>query len=858
MPSSSLIPNDPTLLLTNAGMNQFKPYFLGLQKPPYVRAASVQKVFRTSDIENVGHTDRHCTFFEMLGNFSFGDYFKKEACRWGWELSTDGFGLDPERLWVTIFEADDETEGIWRDEVGVPAARIVRRGADDNFWDMGVAGPCGPSSEIFYDRGPEHGEEGGPAVDEDRYLEFWNLVFIQNVRDDAGNVTGDLPNRNIDTGLGLERLCVILQKAESVFQTDLLASQLEVAQRMTGIRYESDPKADVSLRVIAEHGRATTFLIADGVVPSNEGRGYVLRRMLRRLVSHARRLGVGQPVMAELVDATVDVEGEAFPELVQNKAFVLQVAASEEERFGTTYRQGMALLEGEIARAKSSNTGVLPGDAAFKLHDTFGFQEQLTIELAAEEGLAVDTEEFARLMEEQRRRAQRAAKKGDVAEGPLGDVAQSTGPTEFVGYERTRAEARLVGMVGDEGRVEVAVEGRRVRVVLDRTPFYAEGGGQVGDAGSVRTAGGSLRVSNTRPGPGGIIVHEAVVESGEVRQGEQAEGLVDEERREATARSHTATHVLHHTIRQSLGEHARQAGSLVAPGRLRFDFTHFESVPRRRLEDMEYVANRRLADDEPVRAYETTYEFARSQGAIALFGEKYGDLVRVVEVGDYSVELCGGTHVHHTGQVALLRLVSEASIGSGLRRLEAVVGPDALRQINVERRLLEEVTEALGGPADAARAPERIRNAMGRIKELESELGTMRKAARGLEAERLAGTVEDVEGVSLVVAGLRAREATELRELALALRGRLEPAGPAAAVLGSADGERALLVAVCTDDLIRRGVTAPALIQGAAEVIGGRAGGKPALAIGGGSRVEALPEALGDVRKRLSSLISTR
>nr|MBA3728690.1 alanine--tRNA ligase [Actinomycetota bacterium] len=371
------------------------------------------------------------------------------------------------------------------------------------------------------------------------------------------------------------------------------------------------------------------------------------------------------------------------------------------------------------------------------------------------------------------------------------------------------------------------------------------------------TADGLLRVTNTRPGPGGIIVHEAVVESGEVRQGEQAEGLVDEERREATARSHTATHVLHHTIRQSLGEHARQAGSLVAPGRLRFDFTHFESMPRRRLEDLEYVANRRLADDEPVRAYETTYEFARSQGAIALFGEKYGDLVRVVEVGDYSVELCGGTHVHHTGQVALIRLVSEASIGSGLRRLEAVVGPDALRQINVERRLLEEVTEALGGPADAGRAPERTRQAIGRIKQLESELGAMRRAARGLEAERLAGTAEGVEGVSLVVAGLRAREATELRELALALRERLEPAGPAAAVLGSADGERAMLVAVCTDDLIRRGVTAPALIQGAAEVIGGRAGGKPALAFGGGSRAASLPEALEDVRKRLSSLIST-
>ena len=854
VPSSSLIPNDPTLLLTNAGMNQFKPYMMGLQEPPYRRAATVQKVFRTSDIENVGHTARHLTFFEMLGNFSFGDYFKSEACLWAYELVTGAFSLDPQRLWVTVFEPDDETIDIWVDEVGVPRDRVVRRGREDNFWWMHVAGPAGPNTEIFVDRGPRYGREGGPAVDEDRFMEIWNVVFMQNEVDERGEVLADLPQRNIDTGSGLERVAVILQEKDNVFETDLLAPLLETAQSLTGRRYGEDEKGDVSLRIMAEHGRATTVLMADGVLPSNEGRGYVLRRMLRRAVTHAKRLGVDRPVMTDLADTTIGILGDTYPELVSNKAFVLQVAASEEDRFLRTYAQGMSLFEEEVERATASGTGVFPGDAAFRLHDTFGFQEQLTLELAADAGLAVDTDTFGRLMEEQRTRAQQAHRRGDVAEGPLGEVAQIAGPTEFVGYEVLEAEGRVVGLVGRDATQEVAAEGDTVRVVLSRTPFFAEGGGQVGDAGTLRAAAGVARVTDTRPGPGGTTVHEAVVEQGELRQGEEVQAVVDADRRAATARSHTATHVVHHSIRQLLGEHARQAGSLVAPGRLRFDFTHYEGVPRDVLEEVEYVVNSRLAQDEPVRAYETTAEFARSQGAMALFGEKYGDIVRVVEVGDYSIELCGGTHVRHTGEVALVRVVSEGSIGSGFRRVEALTGPDALQHVNAERRLLEEVVEALGG-GDPAAAPERVRQAVGRIKQLETELGKIRKADREREVERLAASAMDVAGVPLVVARLEGQDADALREMATSLRSRLEPRGRAAAVLATSAPGRGLLVAACTKDLVAAGVTAPALLEPAARAIGGGAGGKPPLAFAGGPRAEGVADALATVPDRLVALL---
>jgi len=852
VPSSSLIPGDSSLLLTTAGMVQFKPYFLGQQEPPYPRAATVQKSFRTTDIENVGRTIRHLTFFEMLGNFSFGDYFKEGAIAYAWELVTEGYGLAPDRLWATVYEKDDEAEELWR--TYLPAERIVRRGMDDNFWSMGVAGPCGPCSELFVDRGPSYGPDGGPAVDEERFLEIWNLVFMQYERDDDFNLVGELGKKGVDTGSGLERVAIVLQQTPSVYETDLFAPILDTAQSVTGRRYGIDERDDLSLRILTEHGRAVTFLIADGVVPSNEGRGYVLRRMLRRIVLHGRKLGVERQVAGPLVERTVETLGEPWPDLVERKAFVLQVAASEEEHFGATLRQGMVLFEDQVGRLKEAGETRFPGDAAFRYHDTYGFPIELTMELAQEQGLEVDTGTFERLMAEQRERS-RDAMKGVGDQSALVEVAREAGRTDFLGYERLEAQGQVVGLLRGGTRVEAAGEGDNVEVVLDRTPFYAEAGGQVGDAGVVRTETGEVRVEDAVDGPGDVTVHRGRVTRGEVRAGQEAQAEVDDARRAATARSHTATHVVHWTLRHLLGEHARQAGSLVAPGRLRFDFTHFEPLSRDRLEEVEGVANARLAEDAPVRPYETTFEFARSQGAIALFGEKYGDIVRVVEIGDYSVELCGGTHVPHTGQVALALITSEQSVGSGLRRIEALVGPEALEHVHRERRLLEEVAEALDA-GDPRLAPERARRAAARIKELETALGAVRSQERAGRVESLAAGASDVAGVRLVVAELPGEDAGALRELALKLRDRLERDGHGAVVLGTADGAKATLVASCTKPLVDRGVTAPRLIERAAEAVGGRAGGKPHLAFGGGGKPGALAEALGGVPDRLAALLS--
>jgi alanyl-tRNA synthetase len=853
VPSSSLIPNDRSLLLTTAGMVQFKPYFLGQQEPPYRRAASAQKSFRTTDIELVGHTDRHMTFFEMLGNFSFGDYFKEDAVAWGWELVTEGFGLDPDRLWATVFETDDDAAQIWADLVKMPPERIVRRGKKDNFWWMGVAGPCGPCSEIYVDRGPEYGRPGGPDADEDRYLEIWNLVFMQNLCDDDMNIIGELPAKNVDTGMGLERMAVILQGVGSAFETDLVRPILETAEDVTGHRYGVEDRTDVSLRILAEHGRATTFLIADGVLPSNEGRGYVLRRLLRRIVWHARRLGMEKEVSTRLAERTIELMGDTYPELVERKALVLQVAAAEEESFDRTLRQGLERFQDEVKKTKARGEKTFSGEAAFRAHDTFGFPSELTNELAREHGLEVDTATFERLMQEQRARA-RAAAKGGPEEQALVELGQEAGRTEFLGYERLDAEGRLVGLVAEGQLVKSAGEGSEVELVLDRTPFYAEGGGQVGDAGRIRGPAGALDVHDTVMGPGETIVHRARVDEGEVRVGDEVEAHVDRERRAATARSHTGTHVLHWTLRRLLGDQARQAGSLVAPGHLRFDVTHFEGLSRDLLDRVEGVSNRRLVDDDPVRAYETTFDFARSQGAIALFGEKYGEIVRVVEVGDYSVELCGGTHTAHTGQVAPLLLASEGSIGSGVRRIEAFVGPDAVSWVNTERKILDEVTEALGA-GDPQQAPERARRAISRIKELETQLGALRRGQRGQRVEELVAGADDVTGVRLVVAEVAGEDAAGLRELALKLRDRMERDGHGAAVLGSADGKRALLVASVTGELVSRGVQAPALLEAAAKQIGGGAGGKPHLAFAGGAQANALPAALSGIPDRLAALL---
>ena len=849
VPSSSLIPpSESGLLLTNAGMNQFIPYFLGHAQPPFPRAVTVQKVFRAVDIDLVGHTARHLSLFEMLGNFSFGDYFKAESCRWGYELVTEVYGIEPDRLWVTVFRTDDEAIGIWRD-IGIPAERIVRRGEEDNFWWTHAAGPAGPCSEIYVDRGPKYGAEGGPEVDEERHIEIWNHVFMQDEVDDHMRIVRELPNKNIDTGASVERLAVVLQDVDHAFGTDLLRPLVEVAESLSGRRLGQDERDDVSLKVIGEHGRATTFLIADGVQPSNEGRGYLVRRMLRRVVSHARRLGIDQEVMPALVARTVERFGHVYPELVENRAYVEQVASSEEGRFAGTLRQGMTLFETEIAKAAGGER--LPGDVVFKLHDTFGFPKELTSELAAEAGLEIDDERFEALMEEQRERAKRSAKNVRVEE-ELSTVAGEAGTTEFVGYQTLESDGRLLAMIGPGGREPVATEGEEVRFVLDRTPFYAESGGQVGDQGVVRAPGGTIAVTDAQFGPGDIIVHTGVVRSGEIREGEEVHGEVDAARREATARAHTATHIVHWTLRHVLGDHARQAGSLVAPGRLRFDFPHHSAVPRDVLEEAEELANRRLAEDGQVTIYETTMDEAKNQGAIALFGEKYGDFVRVVEVGDYSVELCGGTHVHHTGEIALVRILHEASIGAGMRRVEALVGRDALREINMERDLLYAIARELG--TDRKGALERARHYAERVKQLESELGKQAKQELRDRAEQLATGAKVVEGAKLVTAAVDA-DADELRSLAQDMANRLEGPAGAAVVLGTGQGGKALLVAASTKNLIARGVTAPALLEPARKIVRGGAGGKPNLAFSGGPKGEAFHEAIDAVEPRLKELL---
>jgi len=863
VPSSSLIPPPESgLLLTNAGMNQFIPYFLGHSPAPFPRATTVQKCFRAVDIDNVGHTARHLTMFEMLGNFSFGDYFKRESCGWGFELVTEVFGVEPDRLWVTVFEGDEETIGIWED-IGIPSDRIVRRGKADNYWWTHAAGPAGPCSEIFVDRGPKYGPEGGPAVDEERYLEVWNHVFMEDEVDDRATVLGELPAKNIDTGASVERLATVLDDLDSFFETDLMRPLVEVGESLSGKRYGKDEEADVSLRIIAEHGRATTFLIADGVLPSNEGRGYVLRRMLRRVVSHARRLGIERDVMPRLVETTVGILGDVYPELVENRAYVEQVATSEEERFAATLRQGMALLEERVdalvrvstveAKADVPSPKVIPGELVFKLHDTFGFPKELTRELVEDVGLSVDEEGFEALMAEQKGRAKKAAKKERLGED-LVEVAASAGGTEFLGYQTLDAEGRVLAVLTDAGRADVAGEGGEVRLILDRTPFYAESGGQIGDHGYVRTSGGVVRIVDAQWGPGETIVHAGIVQSGEVREGEEARAEVDEVRREATARAHTATHVVHWTLKNVLGQHARQAGSLVAPGRLRFDFPHHSQVPRDVLEQAEEIVNRRLAEDQPVRIYETTFDEAKNQGAIALFGEKYGGFVRVVEVGDYSTELCGGTHVSRTGNVALVRILGEASIGAGMRRVEALVGPDALKEINVERELLHAVVQALGA-GDPHTAPGRARQLVEQVKRLESELGKVRKGDVKARVERIAGRATPVAGVPLVASPERA-SADELRELAQGAVGKLEGENGAAVVLGSDADGKALIVAACSKNLVARGVTAALLLEQAAKAIGGGAGGKPTLGFAGGPRGEAVKDVIGAIPARLEELLT--
>src|SRR2546421_996422 len=744
--SASLIPHDPTLLFTVAGMVPFKPYFTGDEKPPYPRATSVQKCVRAggkhNDLDDIGRTNRHFSFFEMLGNFSFGDYFKAEAIPWAWEFSRDVLELDTDRLWVTIHEPDDEAERIWRAVVGLPEERIQRMG-DDNFWRMADTGPCGPSSEIFWDLGEQFGAGGGPARgSEDRYIEIWNLVFMQFDAQPDGKLT-PLPKPSVDTGAGLERNLMVLQGVDSIFDIDVFGPLIRAAEAATNTRYGSGAEDDLALRILAEHARTMTFLVSDGVVPSNEERGYVLRRIIRRAVRYAYRLGARTMVTPTLVDATVEVMGEAYPDLVKQHDVIVKVVAREEERFRQTLERGLDLLDDVLAE------GDVSGERAFFLHDTLGFPVDLTREIAEERGRRVDDDGFRARMEEQRTRAREAVHaEGGKDSAPVElyrELVDDFGETEFTGrHEYETTDAKVLALISGSERLAQAGEGAKVDVVLDRTPFYAESGGQVGDTGTLATGDGrsQLSVLDTQYGiPGSLVLHRAEVVRGELAEGDSVTAAIDAERRDRIRRNHTATHILHWALREVLGPHVKQAGSLVAPDRLRFDFSHHEALTRDQVDRIEALANAEIIADSPVRHYETTKEHAESLGAIAFFGDKYGDLVRVLEAGEHSIELCGGTHVHALGFIGPIKIVSEGSIGANLRRIEAVTGDGALAYIHDEEVALRDLADTLKvGVVDL---PARVDGMLQRIKELEDQVATARSREATAEAGTLAAAASD-------------------------------------------------------------------------------------------------------------------
>jgi alanyl-tRNA synthetase len=853
-PSSSLVPDDPSLLLTTAGMVQFKPVFLGTKDLGVTRATTVQKCVRTTDIDIIGTTGRHHSFFEMLGNFSFGDYFKSEACAWAYEYSVDVLGLEPDRIWYSIFEDDDEAEEIWAEEVGVPRERIVRMGAEDNFWSAGPTGPCGPCSELYYDQGPEVGcedEDCAPGCDCDRYVEYWNLVFMQFDRQEDGELL-PLPKKNIDTGMGLERLAAILQGVPSNFETDILKTLMDTAEELTGATYGSSEKASVSLRILADHSRAVTFLVADGVLPGNEGRGYVLRRLLRRAIRHGRMLGRTEPFMVAMIEKVIELMGDAYPEIVEHAELIRRIAESEEERFSATLRQGLAFLDEEIAALSSQDSTVLDGSKAFTLHDTYGFPVELTAEIAAENGLTIDMEAFEREMDAQRERA-RAAVQDESWDG-LGslysEVLAEYGPTEFVGYQHDDAEAKVVALIVDGARVDSVDAGQQVEMVLDRTPFYGEQGGQVGDAGTVASPDGAVfEVQDTRIPEEGLTAHIGVVESGGFSVGEEAGATIDVMRRERIRRNHTATHLLHWALRLVLGDHVKQSGSLVAPDRFRFDFTHFEAPTHEQLEKIERMVNHKLMENHPVRAYETSLATAKESGVTALFGEKYGEFVRVLEVGNFSKELCGGTHVSRTTEIGLLRVISEGSVGANLRRIEAVTSFDALDYVAKEEQEILEAAEVL--KVQKFDVSERVGTLVTKLKDMESAAARTKAAISDAAIATLLEQQVDV-GYPLLVAAGGELLPKGMRGVADILRSRM---GGGAVVLAGTDVEsgKPLLIAAASDDAVAAGFDAGAVIKAAAPAIKGGGGGKPAMAQAGGSDASGIDEALRIAREMLGA-----
>ena len=840
VPSSSLVPNnDPTLLFTNAGMNQFKDCFLGQEKRAYTRATSSQKCVRAggknSDLENVGYTARHHTFFEMLGNFSFGDYFKKDAINFAWTFLTGVLKLPKDKLWVTVYASDDEAYDIWTKDVGVPAERMIRIGdnkgapyASDNFWTMGDTGPCGPCTEIFYDHGPEiwGGPPGSPDEDGDRYIEIWNNVFMQFNRT-ADGVLHPLPAPSVDTGMGLERISAVMQHVNSNYDIDLFQSLLTAAADAIGCANEGQ----ASLKVVADHIRSCSFLIADGVLPSNEGRGYVLRRIIRRACRHGNKLGATGNFFYKIVAALVAEMGESFPELVREQANIERVLKAEEEQFSKTLEQGLKILELDLAELKGT---VVPGDVVFKLYDTYGFPMDLTADIARERNLTVDEEGFEREMEAQRVRARSASSFGlDYNTLVKVDV-----PTEFVGYNATQASAKVVALYKEGQSVASLNEGDEGVVILDQTPFYAESGGQVGDCGYLQAGAARFDVRDTTK-TGGAFLHHGVVAAGGLKVGETVDAQVDADVRHATALNHSATHLLHAALRQVLGEHVQQKGSLVDSQRMRFDFSHFEAIKPEQIKALEDIVNAEIRKNTPVETEETDIETAKQKGAMALFGEKYGDSVRVLSMGgDFSVELCGGIHAKRTGDIGLMKIISEGGVASGIRRIEAVTGAAALAYLNAAEEQLKEAASLVKGSRE--NLVDKLSAVLERNRQLEKQLEQLQAKAASAAGDDLSSSAVDVKGVKVLTARLDGQDGKALLALVDQLKNKL---GRAVILLGSVHEDKVVLVAGVTKDLTGQ-LKAGDLMKQAAAAVGGKGGGRPDMAQGGGVDAAALDAAL--------------
>lgn len=847
VPSFSLVPkNDKSLLLINAGMAPLKPYFTGSQEPPKRRMATCQKCVRTGDIENVGKTARHATFFEMLGNFSFGDYFKKEAIEWAWEFMTERMGIPEDKLWVSVYYEDDEAYEIWNRHIGIKPERIVKLGKEDNFWELEV-GPCGPCSEIYVDRGEKYGcgkESCKPGCDCDRYVEVWNLVFSQFDKDEEGNYN-PVPHPNIDTGMGLERIAAVMQDAGSIFDTDVIKSLRQKVEEVSKSSYGQNEKTDMSIRVITDHIRAATFLVSDGVLPSNEGRGYILRRLIRRAARHGKLLGIENDFLNALAATVVELWGEAYPDLIDRLPQVQKIIKVEEEKFQETIDQGISILNEYIKDMKDNDEKVLKGKSAFKLYDTYGFPLDLTKEIIEEHGLAVDETGFNSEMEKQRERARKAREEGDNQAWSKDSQLSidSTLNTEFVGYTETSFNSKIIAVLKDEDTTEALNLNEKGIILLDKTPFYPEGGGQVGDTGILRGNEFIAKVTDTKKNSIGQILHFVEIVEGTLKDGAEVLAEIDKTERLSTARNHSVTHLLHKALKEVLGDHVNQAGSLVMPDRLRFDFTHFEALKREELDRIEEIVNDKIFEGLEVRAIETTLDDARRQGAAALFDEKYGDVVRLVKMGDYSKELCGGTHVSNSSQIGIFKIISESGIASGVRRIEAITGKKAYEEfVQMDMQILKMADILKTNKRDVTN---RVQQIADEAKNLEKELEKLKSDLAMSKLDDIINDSFEVNGIKVISKRIDGMDMNSLRQLGDKTRDSINSV---VVVFGSVLEDKVSFVAMATKDLVSKGIHAGNIIREVAKVTGGGGGGRPDMAQAGGKDPAKIDDALSIVK----------